>query len=102
MFKKKVFTQDIEERKKLLTGRLGFITEELKSNEKSRYFRCRGYLREISLQYDIKQFLFKPDEFIIDKHGILSICIGVAKAPTTFDGNVLWIFSEGDSEISFI
>ncbi|MFA6514425.1 MAG: hypothetical protein WCT50_04045 [Patescibacteria group bacterium] len=98
---KKQNLEDLELRKKSLKSKLVFLIKE-SGNHESRYFRCRGYLREILINYDQKKFFFAPDTFIIDKDNILSIVIGVSRSPIPIEGDVLWIFSEDQKEIHYI
>ncbi len=94
------FSQELEARKKALEQQLGFITRP--DDEKKRHYRCNGYYREIVRNYKRENFPFLPDEFVIDRHGVLSICVGIANAPCLVEGIVLWFFSEGDKEIHYI
>jgi hypothetical protein len=98
---KQDFEKDLEQRKADLKSRLKEITILTEDKDK-KHFRCKGYYREIGLKYDMENFIFAPNDLIIDKHGVLSICVGVARSPDMIEGDVLWLFSEGESEIHYI
>ena len=100
-WKKQNLETDLEQRKVDLKSQLEKITR-FTENETKRHYRCKGYYREIGTEYDREKFAFAPDDLVIDKHGLLSICVGVAHSPDILEGDVLWMFSEGDSEIHYI
>jgi hypothetical protein len=60
--------------------------------------RCHGYFREIVQKYSREEFDFAPDDILIDKHGIMSVCLGKSKSPNSVEGDVLWFLSEKDNE----
>jgi hypothetical protein len=98
--KQEDFEKDLERRKADLKSNLEKIQIEPKEEHMMRadkkHYRCRGYFREIGLDYDLEKYIFSPNDLIIDKHGLLSICIGVARSPDVLEGDVLWLFSEGE------
>lgn len=92
---------NIENRVKALKEKLLFITQEGRDNQ-SQIIRCNGYLREIVTDYDRTKFRFAPGEVLIDRYGKLAICVGVAKAPDSFHGEVMWFLSENENEIHYL
>ena len=96
-----IFEKDFDRRKIDLKSRLEAITH-FTENEAKRHYRCKGYYREIELNYSLKKFIFAPNDLIIDRYGILSICVGVARSPDILEGDVLWLLSEKEAELHYI
>jgi hypothetical protein len=60
--------------------------------------KCHGYHREIVRNYFVGKSDFAPGDILIDKHDIMSVCLGKSKSPNLVEGKVLWFLSEKDSE----
>jgi hypothetical protein len=64
--------------------------------------RCHGYHREIARDYEVEDFEFAPGDIVIDRHEIMSLCLGISKAPGNMEGQVLWFLSETDKEPHYV
>ncbi|HZJ41310.1 MAG TPA: hypothetical protein VFD16_03540 [Candidatus Saccharimonadales bacterium] len=64
--------------------------------------KCHGYYREIARNYSLDDFDFAPGDIIVDKHDVMSICLGVSKSPNSVEGQVLWFLSEEDEELYYL
>lgn len=60
--------------------------------------KCHGYHREIVRNYFVEKSDFASGDILIDKHDIMSVCLGKSKSPNSVEGDVLWFLSEKDSE----
>ena len=99
--KNSIMNPEMNKRYLALRGTLnGLIKPTAKENVL--VVRCNGYYREIDKQYSEEKFIFLPNDVVIDKHDIMSICLGVAKSPDSLEDKVLWFFSEGDVEPHYI
>jgi hypothetical protein len=104
----KIAPEIIERIKAIQEKLMGLLKKPIKPNVlkptslNNLLVRCNGYYREITRQYSRDEFEFGPGDIIIDKHNVMSICLGVAKSPDSTQGNVLWFLSETDTEPHYL
>lgn len=98
--------KSIPQRKRKLLRKLTEITKE-KISETEAFIASRlSGLSDsliISMEYDTKEFWFRPKVFVFVPDGRLALCLGVNVVPEDCDprGINLWFLVEEDEDLSF-